>query len=1133
MKLDKLKNIRKLSVTLILVIGIVFSFSSNLLGGVIYASSSYKNPLSNPYFNQSYNSEYISSLNGWSVISYDGYQTARDRDGYKSGSVKASSVTNSKNESNDKLWKNFGLIADPERANIDSDSKYNTYLMLNSPKDLGRIGYQTSTDFTLDANSFYKITVTFKTINNESAVVENLDQDANAMDITVESNSYASIYIKGLSDDTFTSVSKFEKVSTYNQWSTRTFYISTTPYSSEKLKLQVWLGGEKVTDNCQGAVFFNDVDIERFNETFYYEETNKILPSNDYINVINLDTNPYINNQITNPSFEQGWAGWTQLPLTSANSDDKMEIINFASPFFPFEGIFSPRSNNSSVSNRNAVFIYLKNDGFLGVKSNPIEIKANGYYRLSVWTKSDANVGKGGTIRVVELGKNGERNLDSAKSLTAPTTSTSNNRNGWVQYNFYVQGNGLENKFISLELSLGNEQENTQGYVFYDDITLQQVSQNIFLKATATTQSGILNLEQSNNKLFMIANQSFNHVSQTGIEQVIYPAIPNSWTFAEQTKYQNSGLINGVINTNPTHFNENRKFYPDNMPNPGTIKYDNVSNNVLVMGSRTTSDNLTYTSESFSFEKNTKYYLSFYFYSHLLNSTNNDSMINIKIFNNDFVIGEHEFAKTSSNGWKQFVFEISTGLISGSFQVQLNFANTKGYVFFDDFYLTSTPHQTDRYAQKIIMDTNINNFSSFSNFKKSSTYDSQTFANVTKNNLDFLEFCGINDISYINDGNLSALYILNEAKAITTLESTNAFALMGGQYYKISVWIKTSYLYSDEESENMGASFAVNYGDVINEQIGINSNDYTQYSFYINPENNIDAKIIFGLGGKDAPLYGIAYFDGLEIITFASLTEFEEDQVDKTAENIKVIKAAIITDEDKPSIEEHDSHDHDGSANLLMAASGIITGVAIIIAMLGTGIRKIKLRRPTKISTTYDRRKTLNKSLDRQELIELHEGLIKEIETELAEEKAAFKEREEIITGKINEYNKKLNEETAELKTKFMQFEKYKDIQEQILNAKIAENKAETSLKDDRENEKQIAKIVAQQKKVQKEIFKIENKYESEIYKLENMLANFALKPQFLEQEIADFKKDIEKIKEKEKSAALNLKKVNKKVDIK
>lgn len=1139
MRLGKFDSFKKILTAFVLVVGLVFSISYSAFGGVVYASSgAFENPITNPTFKQRYNTEYISGLDGWSNISYDGYSENSQKDRYQSGAVKASSVTNSKKNSLQRLWDDFSLIEDPGKVYQSDDSIYDTYLMMSSSRAPGRIGYQTSSDFTLDANSFYRITVTLKTFNNisspteENLMIEDQGEDGNKVPTVIENNAFASIYIKGLSDDSFTSLSKFENVSTQNQWGERTFLISTTAFSNEKIRLELWLGGEKITDTCQGAIFFNDVNVERLSHTFYYDEVEKANDI-DRINVIDLDTNPYITHLLTNPSFEQDWSnGWAQLPNQIATKDDKISVENLSSGSYHEKGISSPNTNNTTRSNRNALFIYLEEKGFLGISSQAITIKAGAYYRLSVWTVSDCGIGEGATVRLVERDNNGNRLLNSAKTLTTPTTiaNKNNNRNGWLQYNFYIQGSGLVDKELYLELSLGTEETLTNGYVFFDDVSLQQISHTNFLKASIDSSTEIAHLENSPEELFMIKNPSFNHISQTGIEQAIYPAVPNAWTFDKQSEYENDYHVNGVINTNPYHFNENKHYYYSSMPNPGKVKYHDI-NNVLVMGSLTTSDVLTYTSDSFTLDKNSTYYLSLYFNSHLLDSNQHNSEISVKVLNDNLVVSEHNFADT--NGfWQQLAFEINTGLTNGSFTIQLTFSNTKGYIFFDDFFLTNTPHLTEKHAISHTINLNKNTFSSFNNWQTSST-GQHNYSGVTKGNLSFLEFNGvdINDITYFDDGNLSALYILNQTTAITTTQSTNTFSLLANEYYKISVWIKTSLLETDPDNENIGAYFAIKYGDTTHEINGIVKNHYTNYSFYINPDTNADVKVVFGLGYEEAETLGIAFFDCLEITTFESKKQFEENQTDIPLENLQVITAITSEDDHDHDHDHDDDHDHDHDhhhvENIWMAASGIITAVAIFIAMIGAALRKINWRRPAKkVSTSYDRRKTLNKSLSRQELITLHNQLIKEVDEELIKETQQYQNDSEVINTEIQLIKQKIKDDTSELKKEYRKLEKEKDKHEMQLNEKLAENKQGTSLKDDRECQKQIASINSLQKKVQKQIDKIQNKYNAEIYKLEALLAAIAQKPKQLEQEIKQLKKDVEKIKAEEKSVAL---KTNKK----
>ena len=63
--------------------------------------------------------------------------------------------------------------------------------------------------------------------------------------------------------------------------------------------------------------------------------------------------------------------------------------------------------------------------------------------------------------------------------------------------------------------------------------------------------------------------------------------------------------------------------------------------------------------------------------------------------------------------------------------------------------------------------------------------------------------------------------------------------------------------------------------------------------------------------------------------------------------------------------------------------SSLITGLAIIIALVGYFIRKINFRKAPKIKTNYDRRKTLDVELDKKERIQMRQSMIEELKLQL------------------------------------------------------------------------------------------------------------------------------------------------------
>ena len=182
MKLGKKSRLNSIVCAFILVVGLI---CSTLLAGVtniVFAKDEFENPIKNYQLNQSSNSEFITTLNNWTKVTYNSYNA----DNYNSGAIKWSSIQNAADESDEELWDDYKLIEAPGEV-IVGDEDYNSYLMINAYSEAGRLGYKTSQSFSLDANSYYSIEVTYKTIkaSNEKGT----------------SDSFASIYLKDLSNE--------------------------------------------------------------------------------------------------------------------------------------------------------------------------------------------------------------------------------------------------------------------------------------------------------------------------------------------------------------------------------------------------------------------------------------------------------------------------------------------------------------------------------------------------------------------------------------------------------------------------------------------------------------------------------------------------------------------------------------------------------------------------------------------------------------------------------------------------------------------------------------------------------------------------------------------------------------------
>ena len=157
-----------------------------------------------------------------------------------------------------------------------SDPLYK-HLMINSYAGFGRAGY-TSSSFTLDANSYYSITITLKTSDQAQA----------------------SVYLSGLSKEDVNA--EITNLTTFGSWETYTIFVEPDEFTSEPATLELWLGSKEQNDTCQGYALFNKVTLTKYSESTYRKNLDNA--DKNLSKTVSLFTPTYVD-LINNPNFNE------------------------------------------------------------------------------------------------------------------------------------------------------------------------------------------------------------------------------------------------------------------------------------------------------------------------------------------------------------------------------------------------------------------------------------------------------------------------------------------------------------------------------------------------------------------------------------------------------------------------------------------------------------------------------------------------------------------------------------------------------------------------------------------------------------------------------------------------------------
>lgn len=400
-------------------------------------------------------------------------------------------------DANDKPVETFGIYAGG-----------NSYLLINSAdveglaKESVRVGY-VSNSFTLNANSYYKISVMVKVMGDSKASVY-LMTDNNIAETNVDSK--------------FENIGASTGVMT-GGWKRYTFYVK-TGFSSISATLGLYLGGQdkdialtdanmvladglngkyvkkaaneyevynknthkdatetyNYKDSAKGGtVLFDYVIKEDISESVYnaktasatasaadeYEETKRVEMNLDSFG---LATTPD-ENKPTSPK------GWTKTSLTKDTDTEQLQ-----------SGVIYSTDYKAHSGESCLIIPYLNTAGASYYASDAKTLTKDGFYKISVWAKlSEGHTGKAYiTLVATNYGEN-SKYVDYA-SQTIEVNSTD-----WKEYVFFIKAPSSDTKIdkygenakdLSLKIRLGfgeSADKKASGYVLFDDVLIEKL----------------------------------------------------------------------------------------------------------------------------------------------------------------------------------------------------------------------------------------------------------------------------------------------------------------------------------------------------------------------------------------------------------------------------------------------------------------------------------------------------------------------------------------------------------------------------------------------------------------------------------------------------------------------------------
>ena len=383
-----------------------------------------------------------------------------------------------------------------------------SYLLINSAdveglaKESVRVGY-VSNSFTLNANSYYKISVMVKVMGDSKASVY-LMTDNNISETNVDSK--------------FENIGASTGVMT-GGWKRYTFYVK-TGFSSISATLGLYLGGKDVDialtdanmvladglngkyvkkaaneyevynknthkdatetynykDSAKGGtVLFDYVIKEDISESVYNAKTASATASaaDEYEEAKRVEMNLDSFGLATTPDEGKPTSpkGWTKTSLTKDTDTEQLQ-----------SGVIYSTDYKAHSGDSCLIIPYLNTAGASYYASDAKTLTKDGFYKISVWAKlSEGHTGKAYTTLVATNYGENSKYVDYA-SQTIEVNSTE-----WKEYVFFIKapssdtkidkyGDNAKDLSLKIRLGFGESADNkASGYVLFDDVLIEKL----------------------------------------------------------------------------------------------------------------------------------------------------------------------------------------------------------------------------------------------------------------------------------------------------------------------------------------------------------------------------------------------------------------------------------------------------------------------------------------------------------------------------------------------------------------------------------------------------------------------------------------------------------------------------------
>ncbi len=844
-----------------------------------------------------------------------------------------------------------------------------------------------SNSITFEYDKIYKLTFDVRTVG-----LKGIDQDKNIVDTT------NGVTVK-LGEDKVL----FENIQTENSdWETYTTYVYGSATQSKNFGLYFWLGQGHAEDKdgfVSGAAFFDNITLTEITKEQLTEDkkaedalvdfrTNNILVDQSLFGKV-IDATNWTWEYDTEKHGDEPKGGIYALDLDDYDTVKDSLKLNATNP--------GKATVNRDNNDKAIVFVnQTANATWSSLKSENVEftINKNLSYRLSFWVKtSGIKSGSGATIALMNTSDEEDVQVSSLTSINTETFDEDGNVDGneWTEVVFYVQGNQIEDKTVSLKISLGSGNMYNPSYlsgeVFMSNFYLEKVDYKDY--NSSSTSNTVAKYSFRSTESAKITNGNFNNVdidkSENAISTngtLVAPAVVQNWTASKETGAQAGVITKTVFDTVKSSFTAetfNNPFFDDeNSPN----KYNGAPNILMIYSG--TADNFSYTSPSMSLNAKTYYKVS-------INANVKEGSVKIEMINGDKVV--HFDAQTINGstdtenlGWRTYTFYVKVGLNSSNLKLRLSVNSAETVAFFDnatyedigkDAY-DELEIEDEDYAQKVnlnlesfVNDSDVypatpTNYNGAVIGKAPSTDDdfASGVLNVNHFDLDVQEKFDLTTIDTVTGDNVLVIYNKQDTAYGYT---SNTYSFSADSYYKITVHAKTQSL-----GEGDKAKIKLSLSNLANAEFAIDGTEWKDYTFYVKTDDTALSSVTLSLSLGEYNLddddnvisgdlaKGYVFFDDI------SIDDITEDDyttgianITETTTNIKKLDVVAInienetTEEDTEADGELSGAEGLGVVEIITIISASLLSIALIAVLVIVFVKKISPKMKEKKNKKY------------------------------------------------------------------------------------------------------------------------------------------------------------------------------------